>query len=356
MTPGPGTTPAFRGPRTPTGRDNPRAEEQGRPRLPDEHRPQADRHQLHGDELHHVLDGRRDGGPHADPARCAQQQLLEPGDLQPALHDARQHHAVPLPGAVRLRHRQLPGADPDRRPRHGVPAVQRLFVLAVPRRLHHHELRLPHFLRCGRLGLVRLCPSDRGDPLPWRRRRPVDRGRGPGRLLQHVHRDQPDHNGLLPAGARHDHVPHADLRLEPARYRLLGPACLPRAHGRPGPALGRQAPWDALLRPDPRGPTDPVAEPVLVLRPPRGLHPGAAVLRDGHRGHLDLLPQACFRLQGHGFRDSVDRRPVNGRLGAPHVHHRRRAAAVLHRPDPAHLGAHRASSSSTGSAPCSGGR
>ena len=48
------------------------------------------------------------------------------------------------------------------------------------------------------------------------------------------------------------------------------------------------------------GGRDPVAAPVLVLRPPRGLHRRAAVLRHHHRDHPGLQPQAAVRLQGHG--------------------------------------------------------
>ena len=42
-----------------------------------------------------------------------------------------------------------------------------------------------------------------------------------------------------------------------------------------------------------------------------------------------LQPQAPVRLQGPGRRDDRDRRPVDDRVGAPHVHHRSGAAAVL---------------------------
>ena len=205
-------------------------------------------------------------------------------------------------------------------------------------------------------GWFAYAPLTEYHPLPRPGRRPVDRGRGPGRLLEHVHRHQPHHDRVLLAGAGNGHVPHADLHLEPAGHRLPGPAGLPGAHRRPRPAVDRPAPRDELLRPDPRRPADPVAGPVLVLRPPGGLHPGPAFLRDGHGNDLDLLPEARVRLQGHGLRHAVDRRPVHGRVGAPHVHDRRRAAAVLHHHDPAHLGARPGSSSSTGSGPCSGAR
>ena len=78
---------------------------------------------------------------------------------------------------------------------------------------------------------------------------------------------------------------------------------------------------------------DAVAAPVLVLRAPRGLHHRAAVLRHRHRDHPGVQPQAAVRLQGHGLRDPRHRRPVAGGVGAPHVRHRRGAAALLRLPD-----------------------
>ena len=53
---------------------------------------------------------------------------------------------------------------------------------------------------------------------------------------------------------------------------------------------------------DRRRRADPVAAPVLVLRPPRGVHPRAAVLRRGHRGAAGVLVAAGVRLQGHRLR------------------------------------------------------
>ena len=55
----------------------------------------------------------------------------------------------------------------------------------------------------------------------------------------------------------------------------------------------------ARLRPRERR-ADAVAAPVLVLRPPRGLHHRAAVLRHHHRDPAGLLAQADLRLQDAG--------------------------------------------------------
>ena len=53
-----------------------------------------------------------------------------------------------------------------------------------------------------------------------------------------------------------------------------------------------------LLRPDQPRLAGAVAAPVLVLRPPRGLHHDPAGLRDHLRGHPGVLAQADLRLQG----------------------------------------------------------
>jgi hypothetical protein len=84
-----------------------------------------------------------------------------------------------------------------------------------------------------------------------------------------------------------------------------------------------------------------VAALVLVLRPSRGLYRGVAVLRHRHRSTAGLLAQAALRLQGPGGGHDRHRRPVAHRVGAPHVHHRRRAAAVLLVHDLPDRGAHR---------------
>ena len=72
-------------------------------------------------------------------------------------------------GPFAFRHGQLPGAAADRRPRHGLPPVQRLLLLALPGRLRHHDVGLPDLVGRRRLGLVRLRPPHRGHPLPWAR-------------------------------------------------------------------------------------------------------------------------------------------------------------------------------------------
>ena len=72
-----------------------------------------------------------------------------------------------------------------------------------------------------------------------------------------------------------------------------------------------------------------LARPLLVLRPSRGLHPRPAVLRHRDRRHRRVLPKAHLRLPGDGLRDDLDRGVVHERVGAPHVHDRRRVASLL---------------------------
>ena len=126
----------------------------------------------------------------------------------------------------------------------------------------------------------------------------------------------------------HDDVPDADLHLEHPGDVAPGAARVPAAHRGAVRAGGRPAPGRARLRPGQRR-SPVVAAPVLVLRPPRGLHHRAAVLRDRHRDLPGVLPQADLRLHHAGVRDAVDRRVVGRGVGAPHVRHRRRSAAVL---------------------------
>ena len=56
------------------------------------------------------------------------------------------------------------------------------------------------------------------------------------------------------------------------------------------------------------GGADPVATPVLVLRPSRGLHHRVAVLRHHHRDPAGLQPQADLRLRRAGRRHARHRR------------------------------------------------
>ena len=73
-----------------------------------------------------------------------------------------------------------------------------------------------------------------------------------------------------------------------------------------------------LLRPGPRRRPDPVAAPVLVLRPPRGLRRAAA--GDGHRGrdHDGVRAQEAVRLQDGHLHGHRHRRAVSFFVWAHH--------------------------------------
>ena len=187
---------------------------------------------------------------------------------------------------------------------------------------------LPHPGRRRRRRLDALRAAEQRAQLARAGHRPVDHRPGhrrPGHdPRRRQHGDHRDHA----ARARHDDVPDADLHLEHPGDEPADPARVPDPHRGAAGAVGRPAHARAGLRPGQRR-RDPVAAPVLVLRPSRGLHHRVAVLRHRHRSHPGVQPQAAVRLQGHGARDAVHRGAVADGVGAPHVHHRRGAAAVL---------------------------
>ena len=210
------------------------------------------------------------------------------------------------------------------------------YWLFAPRRRRAHAL----LLRRGRRGDVGLdvvpAAVRRGgrerpgpvDPLAAHPHRVVARRR------DQLHRHDPQH-----ADARHDVDADAALRLVDLHLRVAAhggaPDPLRRAHAAaPRPrhldrALGGA---DELLRPGGRRRSGPLPARVLVLRAPRGLHHGAARVRDRLRGAARLRPQADLRLQGGRVLDGRDRLLLDARLGAPHVHGRppELAERVLH--------------------------
>ncbi|CAK7283462.1 Cytochrome c oxidase polypeptide I [Streptomyces misionensis JCM 4497] len=296
--------------------------------MADDHRSQDDRHAVPGDVVR-VLPPRRSAGAHharrTRPARTADR--LQ-GAVQPGVHHARHDHAADVRDAPVLRLHQLDHAAADRRPRRGVPAAEHVRLLAVPVRLADRGGRLHHPGRCGRLRLVRLCPAAQRGVLARCRRERVVHGSGLLGLRDHPRLGQLHHHDHLHARPGHDDVPDADLRVERAADQRPGPVRLPGAGRRAlrcrgGPHL-RVA---HLRRGQRRRPA--VAAPLLVLRPPRGVHHRAAVLRHRLRGHPGLLAQADVRLHGPDRGDDLHRGAVHHRVGAPHVRHRRGAAAVL---------------------------
>ena len=139
--------------------------------------------------------------------------------------------------------------------------------------------------------------------------------------------DDPEH-----ARAGHDAAEDAAVRVDLADHRVPADRGDAGARGRGDDAADRPLLRHQLLHRRGRRRPGDVPAHLLVLRPPRGLHPDPAGVRHRLGDHPDLLAQAAVRLRGDGVRDRVDRVPVVHRLGAPHVHgrHAARRRAVLH--------------------------
>ena len=249
------------------------------------------------DHLVLLLPVRRDhGDADADPAaRPGPARGVRPA-VQRAVHHARRDHAAAVRHPAVHRVRQRAAAAADRRARRGVPAAQPAQLLPVHLRRADPAGQLPHPGRRGVVRLVRVLPADQRDLLARRRRRHVDHGPGAVRARHHPGRGQLHHHDLLHARARHDDVPDADLHLERAAHLDDGADSVPGAGRRAAGARDRPAAGRARLRRLQRR-RDLVAAPVLVLRPPRGLHPGDPVLRHRDRDHPGVQPQAAVRLQ-----------------------------------------------------------
>ena len=166
------------------------------------------------------------------------------------------------------------------------PRLNALELLVLPVRRPDDARRLPH-RRAAR-------PTSAGPPTRRCRRRSARPGVGRDlwiigvaahRPVGRPHRGQHRHHGDHDARARHDDVPHADLHLEHARHERARADRVPgadRGAARCSSPTATSAPTSSTRAGG--GAADPVAAPVLVLRPPRGVHPRPAVLRRGHRG------------------------------------------------------------------------
>ena len=152
----------------------------------------------------------------------------------------------------------------------------------------------------------------------------------PGRRLVDPRRHQLHHHHLQHARAGHDAAQDAAVRVVDPGHRVPAAAVAAGARRRDHHAAHRpQFRHHVLLR---RGRRRSGAVPasVLVLRPPRSLHPDPAGLRHGQPDRLDLLEEAGVRLSRHGLCDGRDRRHRLCGVGAPHVHGRH----VRRRPRP----------------------
>ena len=249
-----------------------------------------------------------------------------PARLQRGRHRPRPDHDL-LHGDAGddRRLRQLVRADHDRRAGHGVPAHEQHLVLAAGRlvraaahldvrRRRPGALRRRHRLDDLRAALDHR-PHRPGDGL----RHPVD---PPGRRLLDPRRDQLHHHHLQHARAGHDAAPDAAVRVVDPGHRVPAAAVAAGAGRRDHHAAHRPQFRHPLLRSAGRRRPADVPAPVLVLRPPGGLHPDPAGLRHDQPDRLDLLEEAGVRLSGHGLRDGGDRLHRLHRLGAPHVHGR----------------------------------
>ena len=96
---------------------------------------------------------------------------------------------------------------------------------------------------------------------------------------------------------------------------------------------------DRVLHPGQRRLELPVAEPVLGVRTPRGVHRRASGFRDRARAAPGVLPQALVGLPDRRRRHARGHAAELLRLAAPPVRqrHQRRPAAVLHALDRADL-------------------
>ena len=198
-----------------------------------------------------------------------------------------------------------------------------LLIVHVRRGPVEHERR--------RRRLDRLCAA-----LHHRASRPGDGLRhpvaAPGRRVLDPGRHQLHHHHLQHARAGHDAAQDAAVRVERAGDGFPAAAVAAGAGRRHHHAAHRPQLRHHLLQSGRRRRSDPLPAPVLVLRPPGGLHPDPAGLRHDQPRRVDVLQEADLRLSRHGLRHGRHRLRRLHRLGAPHVHlgHGRRRAGLLH--------------------------
>ena len=123
------------------------------------------------------------------------------------------------------------------------------------------------------------------------------------------------------ARARHELGPDAAVRVDDPRLQLPADRGAAGDRRRGHDAAHRPPLRHRLLRRGRRRRPDAVAAPVLVLRPPRGLHHDPARLRDDLGDPAGVRAQADLRLQGDRGVHGGHRLPGHARVGAPHVHH-----------------------------------
>ena len=204
------------------------------------------------------------------------------GDRARPDHDLLRGHA----GDDR-RLRQLVRADHDRRARHGVPAPEQHLVLAAgpgtrvgagrPADGRGRRLRLDAVSAAVVVQVSRR-PGDGLHPVRA----------APGRHQLAAGGDQLHHHDLQHARAGHDPAQDAAVRLVDAGDRVPAAAGGPGAGRRDHHADHRPQLRHLVLRARGRRRPGAVPAPVLVLRPPGGLHHDPAGLRHGQPRDLDL--------------------------------------------------------------------
>ncbi len=228
--------------------------------------------------------------------------FVSPAGLQSALHHARHHHGLLRRDAHPLRLRQLPYPADDRRPRHGLPAAERLQLLDLGLRRLAALLQLPRrqrTLRRGqraRRGLVGLCAAHRPGIFSRPQHRLLDPRHPAQRHRHHRHGGQYRRHHHLHALPRHEAQPHAAAGLALPGHVLPGLRHHQPAHRRADHADARPLRRLPLLRHPGRRLGRAVDALLLDLRPSRGLRPGAARLRLRQRDHPRLLAQGHLRL------------------------------------------------------------
>ena len=275
------------------------------------------------------------------PARAADagRRSVDAGHVQQAVHAPRRDHDLLLPPSVDPGDaRQLPAADHDRREGPRVSAHQPDQLVHLRHRRDRDARRRLQWRAGHRLDVLHALQLDRVTDGRF------DRGarRVHHRVLVDSHGAEFHRHGAPHAGAGHDLVPAAALRLgalrdEPrddpghACRRHHGPARLRRAHAPP-----------RILRSDPRRRPGALPASVLVLFAPGGLHHDSAGHGGDERARRRRVAQAGVRLQLRRVleprhRDSrlprlgpssVREQPVN--LRGPRVlhHHDARGRAV----------------------------
>ena len=274
--------------------------------------------------------GRVDPGDRR-PARRGQRARRHhaPRVLQPARRHARHDHGVPGDRAAgRGRVRQLRRAAPDRRARHGLPEAQHGELLVLLRGRHRDVRQLLRARRRRQLRLDLLSAAlghrHRGPDLVADRAWSSSSPRRSSARSTSSSRSSSSAPGACPSCACRSSSGRSSsprsCSSSPSRRSRRRRSCSSwtawraRASSCPGP--GGQRPAAAERR---RRQPAPLAAPVLVPGPPRGLRAHPAGHGHRRRGDRQQHPQAALGLQVDGLRGPLPRLHVVRGVGAPHV-------------------------------------